>query len=584
MIKKNTFHTFFNYGSIDSIYRTSLITTSKEGCIDTVFKSITVSPTLLANFELDTDQLCEPYILKINNLSSGACENCYLWKFGDNGTSNDDSTVIFHTYPEKDQQNTYNVSVLLWNNNNKCLDSLKRTVVVNPPLRAIFNLEDTVCSPYTTTFNDISTGSGTRYYTWDFGDGYLSSLIEPLHTFANNGLSEVTYKVSLSTRSEFGCKDDTSHTITLFPAPEANFSITPFMQFFPNATYSFKDLTNPGPWKYLWTFGDGRDTSVSGNIKHTYFHWGEKAKEYKLPITLITSNVNCADTAYDTLILFPPKPVARFDTMSDGCTPIVVNFVNQSQWAESYEWDFNDRDTSSAENPIHTFTADSVSQDYRVTLTVHAEGGSDSYSEILKVYPIPIADFDVEPKYIILPKNTIKCYNHTINGYTYLWDFGDGSYGPENSYSDPKHMYNPEDEEKTYTLSLIALSEYGCSDTLTKDSIVFIKTGGDVKYPTAFVPSSSGPNDGNVNNVQDPNSLFRPFVESVKEYHFEIYNRWGDLIFTTDNIDIGWNGYFRNDGKKCAQDVYIYKAWGKFTNGQTFIKAGDVTLLHQDKK
>jgi gliding motility-associated-like protein len=83
--------------------------------------------------------------------------------------------------------------------------------------------------------------------------------------------------------------------------------------------------------------------------------------------------------------------------------------------------------------------------------------------------------------------------------------------------------------------------------------------------------------------VAHKTGVFKPYLSGiVKEYHFEIYNRWGQRVFTTDNIDIGWNGYF--NGKLCAQDVYVYKAWGKYLNGQTFVKSGDITILQRTKK
>jgi hypothetical protein len=571
----NPFHSFYNPDTSTKLFRVILTTISKDNCVDTVSRVVYVLPILQAGFELDTDHICQPLAMQITNTSNGACNGCYSWDFGDNTISHSGDSLITHSYPVTDTRNSYYTKLMVWSQNNKCIDSVKRMIIVNPPLTANFNIDSTACSPYSTTFEDISTGAGTRYYSWNFGDGITSSMITPAHSFVNNADTATTYRVRLSTRSEFGCFDDTMHTITLYPAPEAGFKISPYMQFFPGATFTFKDRTSKGPWNYLWNFGDGRDTTIAGDVEHTYLHWGEKAKDYKLPVSLIASNVNCADTAYDTLLLFAPRPIAKFDTISNGCTPVTLDLTNQSIWGESYVWDFDDEDTAQSENATHTFKEP---RDYNIKLTVTAEGGTDTYSRILKVYPIPVADFEVEPTELMLPKRTIKCYNLTEGGFTYLWDFGDGTSSVE---SDPKHMY-PEDKDKMYTLSLIAYSKYNCSDTIAKDSIVTIKAGGQVKYPTAFVPDFGGPNGGNLAAGANPNSVFRPFVESVKEYHFEIFNRWGERVFASDNIDIGWDGYYK--GKMCAQDVYVYKAWGKFHSGQTFVKAGDITLLHKNKK
>ena len=89
----------------------------------------------------------------------------------------------------------------------------------------------------------------------------------------------------------------------------------------------------------------------------------------------------------------------------------------------------------------------------------------------------------------------------------------------------------------------------------------------------------SGPSSGAYNPDHPDNKVFFPYNEGVAEYHLEIYNRWGELIFVSENIDKGWDGYYK--GQLCKQDVYVYKATGKYYNGKTFVKAGDVTLLQR---
>ena len=74
--------------------------------------------------------------------------------------------------------------------------------------------------------------------------------------------------------------------------------------------------------------------------------------------------------------------------------------------------------------------------------------------------------------------------------------------------------------------------------------------------------------------------LFFPRSMGVEKYKLEIYNRWGELIFSTDNINTGWNGCIDNNPEHpVSQGVYVWKVKATFTNGQTKIYAGDVTLL-----
>jgi gliding motility-associated-like protein len=106
---------------------------------------------------------------------------------------------------------------------------------------------------------------------------------------------------------------------------------------------------------------------------------------------------------------------------------------------------------------------------------------------------------------------------------------------------------------------------------------VEVKGKGKVEFPNAFTPSLAGPSDGQYDPNSPTNNVFHPQAEGVLDYKLYIYNRWGELMFESKNIETGWDGYF--NGKLCPQDVYIWKAEGKFINGKTFEESGDVTLL-----
>jgi gliding motility-associated-like protein len=71
--------------------------------------------------------------------------------------------------------------------------------------------------------------------------------------------------------------------------------------------------------------------------------------------------------------------------------------------------------------------------------------------------------------------------------------------------------------------------------------------------------------------------VFFPFTGGVTEYELLIFNRWGEQIFRSTDIKVGWDGYF--NGKVCQQDVYVWKANISFFDGRTYAKAGTVTLL-----
>jgi gliding motility-associated-like protein len=99
-----------------------------------------------------------------------------------------------------------------------------------------------------------------------------------------------------------------------------------------------------------------------------------------------------------------------------------------------------------------------------------------------------------------------------------------------------------------------------------------------IVFPNAFEPDMSGPNGGYYKlNQPELNTVFHPNWEGVEEYHLSIYDRWGTLLYVSNDVMKGWDGYYQS--KLCQQGVYVWKCEGTFSNGRPFILVGDVTLL-----
>jgi gliding motility-associated-like protein len=133
-------------------------------------------------------------------------------------------------------------------------------------------------------------------------------------------------------------------------------------------------------------------------------------------------------------------------------------------------------------------------------------------------------------------------------------------------------------EEGVYDVSLEVMNDKGCKDKFIQREAVTAEKGGKIKFPNAFTPNPSGPNGGRYVFGDKENYVFYPFVqEGIDEYKLQIYTRWGELIFESNDIKIGWDGYYR--GKLAPQGAYIYKVTCKFGTGILKIYTGDVTLL-----
>jgi PKD repeat protein len=194
----------------------------------------------------------------------------------------------------------------------------------------------------------------------------------------------------------------------------------------------------------------------------------------------------------------------------------------------------------------------------------------------VEVYRMPVVEFRVAPELVMLPDDEVKLFNLTQFGNSYLWDFGDGNTSNEEN---PRHLYQAIGE---YDISLEVTTEEGCTDLLVKNALVTVEGEGYIYFPNAFRPDLTGPNGGYYDlNEPEKNNIFHPFWEGVLEYHLEVYTRWGERLYYSNDVNIGWDGYV--NGELSAQGVYIYKCWGIFINGRTFEETGDITLLHHDQ-
>lgn len=193
--------------------------------------------------------------------------------------------------------------------------------------------------------------------------------------------------------------------------------------------------------------------------------------------------------------------------------------------------------------------------------------GNASGSMNISIQPVPVANFSASTYTAYIPNDPITFTNLSTGANTYYWYFGDGNFS---TAVNPTHNYPL---VGYYYTGLIATNQFGCKDT-TEQMITVIS---DIQFPNVFTPNPNGPNGGGYNPADLSNDVFFPFTSGVTEYKLMIFNRWGELLFESRDLKIGWDGYF--NGKLCQQDTYVWKAEIKFFDGRTYNKTGDVTLL-----
>lgn len=168
----------------------------------------------------------------------------------------------------------------------------------------------------------------------------------------------------------------------------------------------------------------------------------------------------------------------------------------------------------------------------------------------------------------------VVCSNYSYYDDSQLWKFGDGTTSTEDS---PYHKY---ESEGTFNITLIVMTKEGCIDSASFPTPVHVSFNpGTIKFPNAFVWNRTGPTGGYWQEGTVNDRIFRPHFENVLEYKLQIFNRWGVLIYESNDLQKGWDGYFGN-GNLALQGVYVWKASGRFADGKYFDMVGDVTFLH----
>ncbi len=555
-------HIFTNFTDSVITRQVRLIATSRFNCTSEITSVITIHPKPKARFETDEIINCPPFDVLISNSSMNA--EHYAWNFGDGDILNTDvADPINHVYYNASNEIASYSIKLIATSDYGCIDSTRQSINVYPGTIAEFSLNNEGCSPLTSYFTNESVQGET--YLWDFGDGSSTSVKDPTHIYFNFTPGDVTYFVTLTSTSMYGCVDIKTDTINVYPQPRAEFIALPTHQVYPSATVSLSNMTNTGTWSYTWDMDDGFTSTDEDPMPHTYSTWGE------YDIRLFVASAHCYDTVSHMVRIFPGPPVAAFDTIIPGCGPLTVQFRNTSLYGDTYLWEFDDGTSSAEFEPSHTFNMDGI---YNVKLTVTGTGGVDYYYRRVEVYPKPKVDFRVAPVLVMLPDQEIKLYNLSENGVTFLWDFGDGITSQD---INPMHLYST---VGIYDISLDVWTEHGCTDRLIKPDAVTVLGKGLIIFPNAFMPDMTGPNDGYY-SLSEPalNNIFHPYWEGVEKYHLEIFNRWGVLIYVSDDVMKGWDGYYQ--GELAVQAVYVWKCTGSFSNGKLFSLVGDVTLLHQ---
>ncbi len=476
------------------------------------------------------------------------------------------------------------VKVIEHHEKNSCETDLFDTIVMDVfplPVMTLKTEYDDFCSPVEVSF-EAQEGAST--YIWDFGDGKrnISPSNEVSYTYqydfkANivgieNGdtiygepNTDTVYHMQLIAETEFGCSDTITDSVRVYPNPIADFFVSPDLQFFPDSVVYLINLSSRGNWHYSWNFGDGSYISYRDPNQHFYNTWGFYDIELK------TFSPFCRDSITKQIQILPPPPVSSFEPDSLGCPPLDITFSNSSKYADTFIWDFDDGSFSTDFEPEHRFWESKV---HRVKLTAYGLSGVDTTYRTVTIHERPTAMFGVYPPKARNLKQVFKFINRSTNGGRYLWEFGDGTTSDE---LNPAHTYP---NAGRYSVTLYVWSPEGCPDTIIYDDFIELIAGeGSTEFPNAFIWNGAGPSGGHWSEGKINNSVFHPHMVNPVDLKMMIYTRWGEMIWETNEVHVGWDGYLKS-GELAQPGVYVYKAYVTYVDGMQELLTGDVTFLH----
>jgi PKD repeat protein len=528
-----------------------------------------------ASFTQDKSSGCTPATVTFTKDMTGITK--FWWDFGDGSPRDSVNANPAHTFTNSNASSIayYDVKLTVMSSGG-CLDSFTSSITVYPLIDATFTATpNIVCSGNQITFTTLP---GASRYFWDFGDGvsgYFANTTN--HLYTNFTAAPVVHTVTLTTTSFYNCTDVRTMNVTVMPVPLPQFTAFPVSQIYSPAgnQVTFTNSTNAGTWTWLWNFGDGA-TSSDQNPVHNYTALGT------FNVVLNVSNANCSDSVKHSVTITPIPPVAAFDPIPSGCSPleIIINntSLNTDTPGTSYMWDFGDGGISTSKNPSYVYTTPGI---FRVELTVKGPGGTSTFSQVVNAYPSPKANFQVTPALVFVNDEKVRCFNLSQGADSYVWEFGDGD---TSMVKEPFHKYM---EEGVYDITLWAYvhnvvnnETIVCTDKFVLSPAVTVETAGELRFSTVFTPNLNGEIDMDhlPTGTEIDQFFFPPVREKVINYKLQVFNRWGVLIFETHDINRPWNGYYQH--KLCQQGVYVWYVEGKYANGKPFKKVGDVTLLH----
>lgn len=546
---------FLNAGN--QLVRLSVI--GQWGCINSDSVKIEILPKNDLDYSLSATSYClkeqDLNFIYLGNTQVGDL-NYLAWEWGDGTSSLGD--IGTHRFSSPGMYNGQLVS----QNTFDCFDTLAFSVEIlaNPFVNFAlndsvwcFNNQAIVATSLATLVNDSMV-----YTSWDWGDGSNSEG----NTAAKQYDIDGSFFIQHVARASNGCLDTATQQIHLFKNPIATVSANPqdlSSCLKGNQLHVIQGSTFFQPVSSVFWEIDAFNLQFLGDsISFTLPTHGSFTLEMQ-----VLDSIGCGDTLMRTIQIYPQSSlVVGVDTVCYLASTSIQSFSTIDQGEiSSYIWDFGDGNTAQEPTLLHTY-ADPGSYDIQL-ITTSDKGCKDTLllEQSALVRTLPIADFSYEKIFDSLQTTGFQFVSNSSGVSELFHDWTFDMYG----FSTEKNPYHLFLDSGKMNITLSVTDIYACESSISK----FIHV---LPLNTIFVPNVFSPNNDNLNEA------FRPYgMPYTSRYRMEIYNRWGALLYVSDDINKGWDGTYRNE--TVAPDIYLYKIQVVDMFGERSILNGTVSLL-----
>lgn len=540
---QNPTHTYAQPGTYDVT-----LTASAGNCSDQITYQANSFSAPIAGFTTTDVCVGESAQFTDNSTATGSIIAQWAWDFDGLGNAlTQNANYTFTT------AGTYDITLGVVTAN-LCADTYTGQITVYPLPEPAFTTTS-VCEGSVTTFqNQSSVSSGSIVgNSWDFGDGSgTSTAALPTYTYTASG----TYVVVLDVITAFGCTEQLTQNVTVNPLPTIAATHTDILcADQTNGTASAVASGAAAPYTFSW---NNPLQSTTDSI------YGLGPGAYTVSVT---DALGCSSDT--TVVVVEPAPVnvqlvAGDDTCSLGNGAIQAVMTGGTAPFE-YVWS-SIRDSASiysVDLPPSGWNTMLDAGGYSILVT-DASGCTASGSTEVGLIPSPVAAFSTRSKPKELKDPSVQFVNESSGSVSYEWHFGDGEFGYDEN---PAHLY---EEGGDYLVMLIAYNEprYGCADT------TFEYVAVDPLF-TFYIPNAFTPDEDGLNDTWGPAGANFEY----ESYNVQVFDRWGKMLWQTDNPTKQWDGLNRATQKPVKQGVYIYQfVIRQFNTFEPKIITGSVTL------